>query len=168
MSEDRGDCGQRHAGGDGGNAEGVAEPLWACLRSGDPGAFHDGGDPSVSGCPGPGPEGFAGASRPGRAQPVDELEGPQHVVRQRDLAPVLGAALERADADRGGVQVDICRAERQDLGKSGAGVGEGQCEGLPVRLPFPGRGLQEPVAFFVGEVLAAFGVDELDGALDHE
>lgn len=168
MAEDRGDRGERDAGGDGGNAEGVAEPLRACLRSGYPCPFHDGDDPSVSGCPGPGPERFDGAFGPDSAQPVDELEGPQHLVRQRDLAPMLGAALERADADRGGVQVDICRAEREDLGEPGAGVSEGQCEGLPVRLLFPGRGGQEPAAFFVGEVFAAFGVDELDGALDHE
>ena len=46
-------------------------------------------------------------------------------------------------------------------------MGEGQREGLAVRLPIAGRG-KESVAFFVGEVFAAFGVDELDGALDHE
>lgn len=168
MAEDSRDRGEWDAGGNGGDAEGVAEALGACLRSGDPGPLHDGGDPPVSGCPGPGPERFAGASCPDRAQSVDELEGPQHVVGQRDLAPVLGAALECADPDRRGVQVDICGAQREDLGEPGAGVGKREREGLPVRLRFPGRGGQEPVAFFVGEVFAAFGVDELDGALDHE
>ncbi len=139
MAEDGGDRGSWDAGGDGSNSEGMVLALGACLRSGDPGALPDGDDPSVSGCPGPGPERFPGASRLDRAQAVDELEGAQEVGWQRDLAPVLGAALERADPDRGYVQVDICRAEGENLGEPGAGMCESEREGLAIRLPWRER-----------------------------
>ena len=128
MTQDRGDGGQRNAGGYGSYAEGVAKALGACLRSGDAGSFHDGGDPPVSGCPGPGPEWFCGAPGADGAESVDELEGAQNVGWQWDLAPVLGAALERADSDRGRVEVDISRAECEDLGEPGAGMSEGQAK----------------------------------------
>ena len=95
------------------------------LRSGDPGALHDGDDAPVARGARPGPERLAGAPGAHPAQPVDELEGAQRLGRQRDLAPVLGPALERADPDRRRVQIDVDGPERQDLGKPGAGMSEG-------------------------------------------
>ena len=99
---------------------------------------------------------------------MDELERAQRPGRQRDLAPVLGPALERADADRGRVQVDVARPERKDLREPGAGVRQHQAEGLPLGARLPGRGGQEPLALPGRQVFAPAPVDEPDRALDHD
>lgn len=100
MSEDSGDGGEQHTGGDRGDAEGVSKAFWAGLGSRDAGAVHDGDDASVSGSAGPGPDRFGGAARGDAAQPVDEFEGAQLFCGERDLAPVVCSTLETSNADR--------------------------------------------------------------------
>ncbi len=74
---------------------------------------------------------------------------------------MLGAALQGADPDRGGV--DVVGAEREDLGDAGAGVSRGEGEGQVGGLRGAGGGREEAGALVRGEVFAAAGVDQADG-----
>lgn len=159
MTQDGGDRGQRDAGGYSGDAEGVAKTLWTSLRSGYAGVVHDSDYAAVPGCPGPRPDGFRGASGGDVAQAVDELEYAQVVARQRDFAPVFGATFEGPDADGAGVEIDIEGPQGEELADAGAGVREGEGEGLVLRLWLAGCGGKETGSFFCREVFAAVVVD---------
>ena len=73
---------------------------------------------------------------------MDELEGVEQLGRDGDLAPVLGAALQGPDPDRGGLEVDIHGPDGQGLGDPGAGVGEREGEGLVGRSRRQARGFE--------------------------
>ena len=94
---------------------------------------------------------------------MDELEGAEELRWDRDLAPVFRATLEGPDANGAGVEVDVLGAQGEDLGDAGAGVSQGQREGLVGGLPGACGGLEEAGAFVRGEVFSAAGVDQEDG-----
>ena len=98
---------------------------------------------------------------------MDQLKGAQGLGRQRDLAPVLGTALERTDPDRTRVQADIGRPKRQDLAQSRPAVRYGQREGLVLGLRRSDRSPEEPLALLGREIFAAFRIDKLDHTLGH-
>ena len=81
---------------------------------------------------------------------------------------MFGAAFECADADRADFEVDIYGSESEDLGESGAGMRQRECEGLLLGFRLAGCGCQEPLSFLPGQIFPAPPVDELDRALDHE
>ena len=95
---------------------------------------------------------------------MDELEGAEQFGRDGYLAPVLGAALQGPDPDRGGLEVDIHGPDGQGLGDPGAGVGEREGEGLVGRPRRQARGFEQALALIGGQVLPAAGVDELEVA----
>ena len=66
---------------------------------------------------------------------MDELEGAEELRWDRDLAPVFRATLEGLDANGAGVEVDVLGAQGEDLEMRGAGVSQGQREGLVGGLP---------------------------------
>ena len=76
---------------------------------------------------------------------------------------MFGATLEGPDVNGAGVEVDVLGAQREDLGYAGAGVSQGQREGLVGGLPGACGGLEEAGALVRGEVFAAAGVDQADG-----
>ncbi len=86
---------------------------------------------------------------------MDELEGAEQLGRDGDLAPVLGAALQGSDPDRGGLDVDVHGPDGQGLGDSGAGEGEREGEGLVGRPRRQARGFEEALVLICGEALAA-------------
>ena len=94
---------------------------------------------------------------------MDEFEGAEELRRDRDLAPVFGATLEGPDANGAGVEVAVSGAQCEDLGNAGAGVSQGQREGLVGGLPGACGGLEETGALLRGEVFAATRVDQADG-----
>ena len=95
---------------------------------------------------------------------MDELDGAEQLGRDGDLPPVLGAALQGPDPDRGGLVVDVHRPDGQGLGDPGAGVGENVGERLVGRPRRQARGFEEALALIGGQVLPATGVDELEVA----
>ena len=153
------DRGQR----DGGDAVGMAEALGAGLWAGDAGVGHDCGDAPVGGGAGKRPEWLRGAPGAQRSERMDEFEGAEELRWDRDLAPVFRATLEGPDANGAGVEVDVLGAQGEDLGDAGAGVSQGQREGLVGGLPGACGGLEEAGAFVRGEVFSAAGVDQEDG-----
>ena len=109
------------------------------------------------------PEWLCGAPGAQRSERMDELEGAEELRWDRDLAPVFRATLEGPDANGAGVEVDVLGAQGEDLGDAGAGVSQGQREGLVGGLPGACGGLEEAGAFVRGEVFSAAGVDQADG-----
>ena len=89
---------------------------------------------------------------------MDELEGAEQLGRDGDLAPVLGAALQGPDPDRGGLDVDVHGPDGQGLGDPGGGVCEREGEGLVGRPRRQARGFEEALALIGGQVLPAAGV----------
>ena len=92
---------QRHAGGDGRDAETMPQAFRARLETLDAGVGHGPGDLPVGGRPRPGPEGLAGGLRRRRAERMDELVGAEHLGKDGDFAPARGAAFQGPDPDRG-------------------------------------------------------------------
>ena len=129
---------ERHASGDGRDAEAMPETLWTSLRAVDAGTGHDPGDLPVCGRPEPRPEGPAGGLRRCRAERVDELKGAEQCGRDWDLTPVLDAALQGPDPDRGGSR-STSLGQLPRLRKPSAGVGERQRKSLVGRQRHPGR-----------------------------
>ena len=94
---------------------------------------------------------------------MDELEGAEQLGRDGDFVPVLGAALQGPDPDRGGLEIDVRRSDGQDLGDPGAGVGEREGEGLVGRPRRQARGFEEALALIGGQVLPAVGCRRVGG-----
>ena len=92
---------------------------------------------------------------------MHHLEIARQLRRQRHLAPVPYAPLERAEPDGACVQVDVERPERQDLAHPGAGMGDREHERLIDRLPHVRGRPDEALALVERQVLAATIVDEL-------
>ena len=138
----------------------------ARLRALDAGAAHDGAHLAVRVLAGDGPqERFraAGASL-GASQAVDEFVGVDQVFRDRNGPPGGSTALQRRDPDLARLEVDVAGPGRERLAHPASGQREGLDRGRRVG---PDRG-EEALALCGGEVLAAAGVDQAEGALGHD
>ena len=89
-------------------------------------------------------------------------------VWDRNGPPGGSTALQRRDPDLARVEVDVAGPGRERLAHAAPGEREGLGEGLDRGLRVgPDRG-EEALAFGRGEVLAAAGVDQAEGALGHD
>ena len=143
------------AGGDGGDAEAVAQAFGRGVRPVEPGGFHDGVDGAPAGHPAPGPEAHAAAfAAPGLqlADAVHHVErfeqGRGHGHGAIDAGAALLQALEHQHA---GGEIDAIGGEREGLGEPAPGIGQRHAEGPHLAVGELGLA-QEGVALAGGEV----------------
>ncbi len=165
MAEHRRQGGERHTGCDRGDSKAVAQPLGAGLRAADGGLVHEAADMArgAGARHGPQPRAAAGGAALPGSEAVHEFEAADELGRHRHLAPALGAALERADAQQRLLEVDIGGAQGQGFGDAAAGVRQGQGQGLDLGARgLPGGG-EEAGALGGAQVFAAAPLDEAAG-----
>ena len=99
--EDRGNGGERDAGGDRGDAVAAAKPPGAPLRALDAGGSHDRAHLAVRGLAGDVPEQAVHASGAslGASEAVHQVDGVHEVLGERHGPPVVSAARQRRDPD---------------------------------------------------------------------
>ena len=91
-----------------------------------------------------------------------QIELAHEVRRNGNGPPVLSSALQGADSNFLGLEVDIACADGEGFRDSATRVREGKGEGLHVWALVLPDGLEEARAFFLGEVLPTAGVDQAE------
>ena len=105
----------------------MPQPSGAGLRALDVGGAHERGHLAVCALAGDVPQqgGTSSRGRLGTSDAVDELQLVDEVNRHRHRPPMLSASLERSDPEFGRLEVDVARADREEL----AHAASGECEG---------------------------------------
>lgn len=97
---------------------------------------------------------------------MHSLKTAQQLSRQRHLAPVLYANLQRPDPEGARVQVNVEGTKRQDLADPGTGMGDREHEGLVDRCLHVRSSFNETRPLVGSQVLLAAFVNELERPLD--
>ena len=146
------------SGGDGGDAEAVAEAFGGGVGAGEAGGLHDGVDGAPSGHARPGPEAEAAplaAAGLVFADAVHQVEGVEQGGGNGDGAVDAALAFFQAlEDEHAGGEVDAIGGEGQRLGETAAGEGEGHGEGPHLTIGVLGGG-EEGVALAPGQVFAS-------------